>query len=108
MTEPEPIACSLAASDLHRRLSEIAALGRESLIAGEARDGAHVLRFRHDEETRRRLAEMVAAEDECCPFLDLDLSEREGEGELVLTLIAPEDGQALADELATTFGVRNF
>jgi hypothetical protein len=106
MTEPKPIACSLGASDLRRRLDEIAALGRESLIAGEARDRTHVLRFRHDEETRRQLAEIVAAEAACCPLLDLDLSEREGE--LVLTLIAPADGQALADELAAAFGVRNF
>jgi MerR family transcriptional regulator, copper efflux regulator len=101
MTEPKPIACSLGASDLRRRLDKIAALGRESLIAGEAGDGTHVLRFRDDEETRRRLAEIVAAEAECCPFLDLEVSEREGE--LVLTLSAPEDGRALADELAAAF-----
>jgi hypothetical protein len=101
MTEPKPIACSLGASDLRRRLDEIAALGSESLIAREARDGTHVLRFRHDEETRRRLVEIVAAEAECCSFLDLDVSEREGE--LVLTLVAPDDGQAFADELAAAF-----
>jgi hypothetical protein len=106
MTEPKPIACSLGASDLRRRLDKIAALGSESLIAVETRDGTHVLCFRGDEETRRRLVEIVAAEAECRPFLDLDVSEREGE--LVLTLIAPADDQALADELAAAFRVRNF
>jgi hypothetical protein len=101
MTEPNIIACSLGAGDQRRRLDEIAALGRDSLTAAESRDGSHVLRFRDDEETRRRLAEIVAAEAECCPFLDLDLQERDGE--LVLTLTAPEDGQAFADELAAAF-----
>jgi len=102
MTEPKPIACSLGASDLRRRLDKIAALGSESLIGGETRGGSHVLRFRDDEETRRHLAEIVAAEAECCSFLDLDLSEREGE--LILTVSAPEDGRAIADELAAAFG----
>ncbi|HEX3735956.1 MAG TPA: hypothetical protein VHV53_00295 [Solirubrobacterales bacterium] len=101
MTEPKPIACSLGASDLRRRLDEIAALGSESLIAGEARDGTRVLRFRHDEETRRRLMEIVAAEADCCPFLDLDVSECDGE--LILTVTAPEDARPPADELAAAF-----
>jgi hypothetical protein len=101
MTKPKPIACSLGASDLRQRLDKIAALGSDSLIASEVGDGARLLRFRHDEETRRRLAEIVAAEAECCSFLDLDVSECNGE--LVLTLIAPDDGQALAGELAAAF-----
>lgn len=99
--EPMPIACSLGAGDLRRRLDEIAALGRESLVAAEIRDGSHVLRFRHGEETRRRLATIVAAESTCCPFLDLDL--RVHDGELVLTLVAPAEGRAVADELAAAF-----
>jgi hypothetical protein len=99
--EPNPIACSLGANDLRRRLEVIAALGRDSLTAAETQDGSHVLRFRSDEDTRRRLAEIVTAESECCPFLDLDLRERDGE--LVLTLTAPEDGQVVADELAAAF-----
>jgi MerR family copper efflux transcriptional regulator len=101
MTEPKPIACSLGASDLRRRLDKIASLGGESLIASEARGETRLLRFRRAEETRRRLAEIVAAEAECCPFLDLDLHERDGE--LVLTVAAREDGQVLADELASAF-----
>jgi hypothetical protein len=101
MPEPKPIACSLGASDLRRRLDKIAALGSESLLGAEARGGTHVLRFRDDEETRRGLAEIVVAEAECCSFLKLDLSERAGE--LVLTLVAPEDGRALAEELAAAF-----
>jgi hypothetical protein len=100
-SEPDPIACSLGENDMRRRLEEIAALGSDSLTAAETQDGSHVLRFRPDQDTRRRLAEIVTAESECCPFLDLDLCERDGE--LVLTLTASEDGQVVADELAAAF-----
>jgi len=101
MTEPKPIACSLGARELRRRLDEITALGRDSLTAAQTRDGSHVLHFRSDEETRRRLAAVVSAESECCPFLDFDL--REHDGELVLTLVAPAAGRAVADELVAAF-----
>lgn len=101
MTDPKPIACSLGASNLQQRLDEIAAVGAASLIGRDAKDGRHTLRFRPDPTTRRRLEEIVAAEAECCSFLDLELSERADE--LVLTLAAPKDGQTVADTLALTF-----
>jgi hypothetical protein len=101
MTDPKPIACSLGANDLQRRLDEIAAVGAAGLTARDTEDGKHRLRFRSNPKTRRRLEEIVAAEAECCSFLDLELTERRGE--LVLTLTAPEDGQAVADEFAAAF-----
>ena len=50
---------------------------------------------------RRQLEEIVAAESECCPFLELALAE-EGD-ELVLSIAAPENAQEIADELAEAF-----
>jgi hypothetical protein len=101
MTDPKPIACTLGASDLRQRLEEIAALGADSLLGHEERDGAHTLRFRLDDRTRRRLEEIVAAEAQCCSFLDLEVSERDGD--LVLTITSPEAGKPVADELALAF-----
>ncbi|HMJ73265.1 MAG TPA: hypothetical protein VK471_07890 [Solirubrobacterales bacterium] len=101
MTDQKPIACSLGANDLQRRLDEIAELSAVSLIARDTENGKHRLRFRSDPTTRRRLDEIVAAEAECCSFLDLELAERGGE--VVLTLTAPDDGQVVADELAAAF-----
>jgi hypothetical protein len=101
MTDSKTIACSLGASDLQQRLDEIAELGAASLIGRDTAAGKHTLRFRPDPTTRSRLEEIVAAEAECCSFLDLKLTEYEGE--LILTLAAPEDGQPIADELAATF-----
>lgn len=101
MNDPKPIACSLGAEDLRRRLERVAAVGAAGLIDREDENGGHVLRFRSDPETRRGLREIVAAEAECCPFLDLELSE--GGEEIVLTISAPPDGRLVADELAHAF-----
>ena len=78
-----PLACSLDATALEERLAEMRAVGREALLATEP-DG--VMRFRATAETRERLERILAAEGECCPFLDLDL--REEQGELRLTVRA--------------------
>jgi hypothetical protein len=102
MTRPAPIACSLAADDLRRRLDDIAAVGAESLVARDSDEAGHTLRFRSGPGTRPRLERIVAAEAACCSFLDLALVEQTGE--LVLTLEAPEDGRAVADRLAAAFG----
>lgn len=101
MTEAPPIACSLGASDLRQRLNEIAEVGAESLIERTADGERHLLRFRSDPETRRRLETIVAAEAQCCSFLDLSLEEQGGE--LLLSLSAPEQGQTIVDELAAAF-----
>jgi hypothetical protein len=97
-----PIACSLGADDLRRRLEEIAALGAESLRARDAEGEAHVLRFRSDPETLRRLEAVVEAEAACCAFLDLRLSQ-EGD-ELILRIATPGGGSQVAKELALAFG----
>lgn len=101
MSEALPIACSLSASALKQRLSAIAEIGDESLIDQSTEAGRHLLRFRSDPATRKRLGVIVTAEAECCSFLSLALEERGGD--LILSIAAPEEGQAVADELAATF-----
>ena len=101
MTEARPIACSLEAAALQARLNEIAEAGGSYLLES-SRDGSrHLLRFLASDGARRRLEAIVAAETQCCSFLDLKLEERNGE--LQLTIAAPAEGQAVADELAATF-----
>lgn len=101
MTDPKPIACTLGENDLRRRLEEIAALGADSLIDHESKDGVHSLRFRRDDRTRDQLAEIAAAEARCCSFLDLSVSERDGN--LMLTIAATEGGEPVAQALALAF-----
>jgi hypothetical protein len=102
MAKDTSAACSLEANDLKQRLAEIAEVGAAGLISRD-RDGLrHLLRFRADADTRRRLKEIVVAEAKCCSFLDLALSEKDGE--LILVVAAPQDAQGLADGLADVFG----
>ncbi len=101
MTEDKPIACSLGASALEQRLAAIADIGADSLVSRETRGDQRLLCFRSSDETRQRLEAIVAAEAECCSFLDLSLIEKDGE--LILSIAAPEAGQAIADELAEAF-----
>jgi hypothetical protein len=96
-----PVVCSLGAGDLEQRLAAIAEIGAESLIDREVDGTRHRLRFRSDPRTRQSLEGIVAAEAECCAFLDLSL-EDDG-GSLVLSIAAPEDGQATADGFAEAF-----
>jgi hypothetical protein len=104
MTSDTPIACSLGASELEQRLTAIAEIGADNLISRDTEGDNRLLHFRANATTRRQLKAIVAAEAECCSFLDLTLSE-EGD-RLVLSIAAPREAQVLADELAGAFGDR--
>lgn len=98
MSQQAPFACSLGAKDRPKRAADIRAVGRDALI-GTSDDGA--LRCRSDETIRARLDAIVAAESECCAFLDFEL--RESGGELRLVISAPEGAQPVARDLAEVF-----
>ena len=102
MTEDKPIACSLDAGELEQRLAAIAEIGADSLVSRELKGAHHLLRFRSDDATRRRLESIAAAEAKCCSFLDLSLSKEDGL--LILAISAPGDGRVVADQLARAFG----
>jgi hypothetical protein len=91
-----PVACSLDAARLRAREAELAALGR-SLVSVSDPDGPRlVLRFTSDDLTRERLDRIVAAEAECCPFLDLRVSEGET---LELSIDGPDEAAPLIADL---------
>src|SRR5687768_3520948 len=94
-----PIACSLSADELPRRLDAIGAVGRSSLLAAESDGARALLRFRP--AAREELAAIVAAEAECCAFLSMEL--RDESDAVVLTIQAPAGGQPLVDELVSVF-----
>jgi len=96
-----PIACNLDADALGGRLIALAEFGDAFLVSREERDCLHLLRFRAEPAARRRLEEIVAAELECCAFLDLSLRE-EGD-EIVLSIGSPAEGRPTADEFANAF-----
>jgi hypothetical protein len=102
MSEESPVACSLSGGELEQRVAAIAEVGAASLVSRTATGGRHLLRFRAGAQTQRRLEEIVAAESECCSFLDLSLTEENDE--IVLSIAAPEGGQETAAGLVEAFG----
>ena len=92
-----PIACSLDAAALRAREAELAELGRSLISVGEPDGSRIVLRFTVDDRTRERLDRFVAAEAECCPFLQLTVRD---EGALELTVDGPQDAAPVIAELA--------
>jgi len=75
--DDRPIACTLDPERMARRAEEIRALCRDGLIGV-------TLRFRPDPEIRARVDAIVAAESECCSFMDFELGAGD-DGALVVT-----------------------
>jgi hypothetical protein len=101
MAQELPIACSLDADDLTARLQLIAAIGKAHLISRDTEGDTQLLRFRRDDEIRRSLEHVIAAESKCCAFLDMKL--REEAGALVLEIDAPAGAAPVAAQLAAAF-----
>jgi MerR family transcriptional regulator, copper efflux regulator len=98
MSNDVPVACSLSADERSERLAEFRAIGKDALLDVRP-DG--VVRFRAGAATRARLEAIIVAESRCCPFLDFDLRERDGE--LLLSIAAPEGAEPLASDLVSVF-----
>lgn len=96
-----PVACSLNADDLKRRVAEIETLGDDSLLFHRYGSTTHLLVFDGDARTQQCLEAILAAERECCPFLELELKREDDR--LVLSIAAPAEAAAVAAALASQF-----
>jgi hypothetical protein len=101
MTSEPPIACSLSATELPARLAAMADLGRDALLEARTEDRHAVLRFAAGPGVRERVADIVAAESECCAFLAMQVSNTPNE--VVLSITAPEGAEPVLDELVSAF-----
>lgn len=96
-----PIACSLSASDLSRRLAEITALGNDVLLDA-CNDGRHAeLRFARGATARERVDAIVAAESQCCAFLTMRVTDTPDA--VVLSIDAPAGAELVVRELVDAF-----
>ncbi|MBA2764137.1 MAG: hypothetical protein H0U42_05560 [Thermoleophilaceae bacterium] len=82
MAEPVPIACTLSSAGMSERLAEMKLVGASGLLSASHDGAAASLQFRAEPGLSDRLEMIVAAEAECCAFLELELTERDGSLEL--------------------------
>ena len=102
MPDDHPIACSLSAPDLRARLEQMAALGSDALRGSELSGNRAQLRFADGDGVRARVEAIVAAEAECCAFLQMAVASR-GDA-VVLTIEAPAGTEPVLAKLVAAFG----
>ncbi len=96
-----PIACSLSATELPKRLAEMAALGRAHLVHASVHGTRAVLRFAVGTEIRDQVETIVAAESECCPFLTMRVID--DSDAVVLAIDAPPGAESVLAEFVEAF-----
>jgi hypothetical protein len=96
-----PIACSLSAAELPKRLAEMTDLGRAALVDATASATRAELRFAATAGVRERVEAVVAAESQCCAFLDMKVID--GPDTVALTIAVPDDAEQVLAELVAAF-----
>jgi hypothetical protein len=95
MNTETPIACTLSAAEQSRRFAASDAIAAQWMLDAKTTDGGVSMRFRAGAE--QGLRELIAAESECCPFLEFELT-REGP-DLRLTVEGPEMARTIIYDL---------
>jgi hypothetical protein len=101
MTTDTAVACTLNGDELKQRLAEISAVGGDALRDVQSMPSETILRFAGGDETRERLAAIVAAEARCCAFMSFDL--RDEAGSIVMTISVPDGAELVLDDLVAAF-----
>lgn len=86
-----PIACTLSPDGLAARRSWVDALAADALLDRAATASGLRVRLLDTPDVERRVRELVAAESQCCPFLDIELGREDGA--LVLYVSGPEGAE---------------
>jgi hypothetical protein len=90
-----PLSCTLDSDGVTARLALIDALVADGLLERAATGTGLQVRLRDTPEIERRTRELVAAESECCAFLDFHLDR--DDGELVLDISGPADARPVIE-----------
>ncbi|MGH9158981.1 MAG: hypothetical protein ACRD2X_03225 [Vicinamibacteraceae bacterium] len=94
-----PIACTLQGDSYQERLAWIADVARDGLRSHSRQD--LMLDLRYGPEVAGRVRDMVRKEQDCCAFLDFELTETSDE--VRLTITAPERAREVASALFDEF-----
>lgn len=84
-----PIACSLTDSELQERRQEVLAQAKTAMIGMEETESGFLYQFSASRERITALANLIALEHQCCPFLTLRLTVEPGDAPVSLELSGP-------------------
>jgi hypothetical protein len=96
-----PIACSLTATELPKRLADMADVGRVALLDVRDDGTQAELRFAAGAGVRDRVDAIRAAESQCCAFLDMAVTDEPDT--VVLTIDASEGAEVVLTEIVDAF-----
>ena len=96
-----PIACSLSATELPKRLAEMHDVGRRAQHEVRTTGTQARLSIAPGAAVRDRVEAIVAAESQCCAFLDMTVSDRADM--VLLTIDGPEGAEPVLAELVAAF-----
>ena len=89
MSDAIPIACCLSDAELHKREATLLAQFKSALIATEELPDGYAFRIPGDREWIAIVAELMAAERECCPFLTFELAAQPNMGPVTFRVTGP-------------------
>ena len=90
-----PVVCSLSPAELEERQNRVLAQMSQAILETRETATGYTFRFAPAKETITQLAQVIALESECCPFITFQLTATSGNGPLWLELIVPEDAKPL-------------
>jgi hypothetical protein len=84
-----PAACCLTRAELRERETTLLAQFRSAVIETEELPDGYAFRVPGERKWVARIAEMIAAERECCPFLTFELVARPNMGPVIVRVTGP-------------------
>ena len=99
MTNTETLACSLSGPDLVERIREWGHVASHA-TSRHVEKGRIVSTYPPDQQLLRQLRKLIAAEAECCPFMQFTVEE--GPDQVEVELRVPED---MSEALAVMLGL---
>ena len=91
---PAPIGCSLTTGELRDREATLLARFRSGAVEIEELQEGYAFRFPGGGEWIQLIAELIAAERECCPFLTFELTAHHNMGDVIVRVIGPAGTKA--------------
>lgn len=97
-----PVACSLSGSELQERRRGLLRKVSEALLEVKELANGYAYRFPSDEVWIKELANLIALERQCCPFLKFSIQLGPGDGPIWLELSGPEGTKDFLNTLFAT------